>query len=245
MRTLREAPHGRPALQGWGLLTCFAFGLGHSALADTDHYARCAACHLADGTGVPGMFPPLAGNAHRFFASPEGRSYLASLVVGGANGAIEIQGVSYAGVMPAVVRGSVGRRSGQASQRIGVPLRFARLVRCSVVRAGGCCRRARSGTAEPRGTGGAARTCACGCCAGASCPFGLAVALFWVPRCRGNAVDAGHGRFARPGRAARRDADRQGPAGPGTGRGERDAVRRAPSRHAQLDARDLRSRAPA
>ena len=103
MRTLREAPHGRPALQGWGLLTCFAFGLGHSALADTDHYARCAACHLADGAGVPGMFPPLAGNAHRFFASPEGRSYLASLVVGGANGAIEIQGVSYLGVMPAVV----------------------------------------------------------------------------------------------------------------------------------------------
>ena len=30
MRTLREAPHGRPALQGWGLLTCFAFGLGHN-----------------------------------------------------------------------------------------------------------------------------------------------------------------------------------------------------------------------
>ena len=81
------------------LSLCAAFG----PVVDAEDYARCAACHLEDGTGVPGMFPPLAGHVGRFLASPEGRAYLGRLVTGGASGTVRIAGVPYAGVMPAVV----------------------------------------------------------------------------------------------------------------------------------------------
>ena len=91
----------RRAWQGWSVFVVLT--LCGQALAAPDHYARCAACHLADGAGVPGMFPPLTGHVRRFFGSPEGRGYLGRLVLGGANGAVEVHGVHYAGVMPAVV----------------------------------------------------------------------------------------------------------------------------------------------
>lgn len=102
---LRRSPGSvRPALQRWGLAACFSLGIGqHAPGADTDHYARCAACHLDDGAGVPGLFPPLKGHVQRFFATRDGRSYLARLVVGGTTGSVDIQGVRYMGAMPAVV----------------------------------------------------------------------------------------------------------------------------------------------
>ena len=93
----------RRAWQKLGVLAYVALCLGQDAIADADHYQRCAACHLADGMGVPGMFPPLAGHVKRFFGSPDGRSYLSRLVSSGANGAVEIRGERYAGMMPSVV----------------------------------------------------------------------------------------------------------------------------------------------
>ena len=95
------------AWRRWCFLGWFALCLASAAVADADadadHYARCAACHLQDGTGVPGMFPPLAGHVERFVPSPDGRAYLSRLVTGGSNGTVRIGGVRYAGVMPAVV----------------------------------------------------------------------------------------------------------------------------------------------
>ncbi len=87
----------------WRFWACVPLLLGGEASADAGHYARCAACHLEDGAGVPDLFPPLAGHVERFFASAEGRSYLSRLVTGGASGAIEVAGVLYSGVMPPVV----------------------------------------------------------------------------------------------------------------------------------------------
>ncbi len=87
----------------WGLWACLSALLGGEISADSRHYARCAACHLATGVGVPDLFPPLAGHVERFFASADGRSYLSRLVTGGASGAIDVDGVPYAGLMPPVV----------------------------------------------------------------------------------------------------------------------------------------------
>ena len=84
-------------------LACLSLCAAVGPVADVDDYARCAACHLDDGSGVPGMFPPLTGHVERFFPSPEGRAYLSRLVAGGASGTVRIAGVRYAGVMPAVV----------------------------------------------------------------------------------------------------------------------------------------------
>ncbi len=60
-------------------------------------YGRvCVACHQADGKGMPGLFPPLAG-ASEFYGTPQN---MAKIVVGGLAGKIEVLGESYDAVMP-------------------------------------------------------------------------------------------------------------------------------------------------
>ena len=87
----------------WSLYACLLLCLPGVAVAEPEHYARCAACHLDDGEGVPGIFPPLAGHVERFFASVDGRAYLSRLVIGGTSGVVEVRGMEYRGNMPAVV----------------------------------------------------------------------------------------------------------------------------------------------
>ncbi len=80
-----------------------AFGLAVPASADegADAFQRCAACHLADGAGVPGAFPPLAGRLGAVAGRDAGREYLVMVVTAGLMGALEADGVWYRGVMPA------------------------------------------------------------------------------------------------------------------------------------------------
>ena len=89
------------------LIGALAMGLAASAAAKADSAAgadafqRCAACHLADGTGVPGAFPPLAGRLGGVAGHDAGREYLVMVVKAGLMGALEVDGVRYQGVMPA------------------------------------------------------------------------------------------------------------------------------------------------
>ena len=62
--------------------------------------ANCASCHQADGSGLPGAFPPVAGHSARLVVE-QGRDYLPLLMLYGLQGAIEVDGQSYSGVMPA------------------------------------------------------------------------------------------------------------------------------------------------
>lgn len=57
----------------------------------------CASCHQAGGTGVPGAFPPLAGNENA--ADP---SYVIDVIRNGKQGEITVNGEIYNGVMPPV-----------------------------------------------------------------------------------------------------------------------------------------------
>jgi len=60
-------------------------------------YARvCLSCHQANGAGVPGAFPPLAGSAW-VEKRPDA---LAALVLHGLQGPIEVKGMTYDAVMP-------------------------------------------------------------------------------------------------------------------------------------------------
>lgn len=56
----------------------------------------CVACHQADGNGLPGAFPPLAG-AGDFYGDPQN---MAKIIVKGLSGPITVKGVDYNGVMP-------------------------------------------------------------------------------------------------------------------------------------------------
>jgi cytochrome c553 len=64
-------------------------------------WARCAACHLASGNGVPGAFPRLAGRIGEAAKSDKGRAYLVLTVSAGLIGPINVDGKTYRGVMPA------------------------------------------------------------------------------------------------------------------------------------------------
>ncbi len=58
--------------------------------------ANCRGCHQAGGVGIPGTFPPLLDNPR-----VQDRDYLITTVRNGKQGAIEVDGVEYDGVMPA------------------------------------------------------------------------------------------------------------------------------------------------
>lgn len=58
--------------------------------------ARCAACHQAGGTGLPGVFPPLAGS--EWVAGKD--STLAAVVLHGVSGRLTVKGSVYDGAMP-------------------------------------------------------------------------------------------------------------------------------------------------
>jgi cytochrome c oxidase subunit 2 len=63
-------------------------------------YANCAACHQANGQGVPGAFPPLAGHMPELLAPEGGREYLIDVALYGLQGPITVLGNRYDGVMP-------------------------------------------------------------------------------------------------------------------------------------------------
>ncbi len=56
----------------------------------------CLTCHQADGSGVPGMFPPLAGNAKITGPSND----IVRIVLFGLEGPIVVNGKDFSQVMP-------------------------------------------------------------------------------------------------------------------------------------------------
>ena len=58
---------------------------------------KCVACHQANGAGVPGVFPPLAGSEW-VTGKPE---RLASIPLHGIQGKLTVKGTAYNGMMPA------------------------------------------------------------------------------------------------------------------------------------------------
>ncbi|MGC8905028.1 c-type cytochrome [Thermus sp.] len=91
------------AKRNW-VLVALAFGLG-LALAQNGqalYSQHCATCHQANGQGIPGAFPPLAGHVQEILAKKDGRTYLVDLVLYGLQGQIKVKGQTYQGAMPAL-----------------------------------------------------------------------------------------------------------------------------------------------
>jgi len=59
---------------------------------------KCGACHKKDGTGVPGLAPPLAGAA--WGGADKARDYVPLVVLNGLSGKIVAGGKPYMSVMP-------------------------------------------------------------------------------------------------------------------------------------------------
>ena len=76
--------------------TVFAQDVG-----ETTFQSNCVACHQAEGQGIPGAFPPLAGHVPELLAPEGGRTYLIHVLLYGLQGQINVAGQSYNGAMPA------------------------------------------------------------------------------------------------------------------------------------------------
>ena len=84
-----------------GLIVAAAIFIAMPASAEYDPqaFATCAACHLPDGVGVPGAFPPVRNRASKMAALAGGREYLITVVTYGLMGTIVVDGAQYFGVM--------------------------------------------------------------------------------------------------------------------------------------------------
>ena len=61
-------------------------------------FQRCAVCHQANGQGVPGSFPPLAGSE---WANAANAALPIRVVLHGLQGAVTVKGQKFNGAMPA------------------------------------------------------------------------------------------------------------------------------------------------
>jgi len=91
----------RATLAVWAVaaLTVFSFASESSAEFSGDAYATCSACHLPDGVGIPGAFPPIRNRAAKIAGLDGGREYLITVVTYGLMGTLQVDGVQYFGVM--------------------------------------------------------------------------------------------------------------------------------------------------
>lgn len=62
---------------------------------------HCVVCHAAQGEGMPGFAPRLAGTLQQRAASETGRAYLAQVLVDGLAGPITVDGERFNSAMPA------------------------------------------------------------------------------------------------------------------------------------------------
>jgi mono/diheme cytochrome c family protein len=69
-------------------------------LGEQTYMVNCVACHQANGEGIPGSFPPLAGHVPEILAQEGGRPFLAHVLAVGFAGPIEVGGSTYDGSMP-------------------------------------------------------------------------------------------------------------------------------------------------
>ncbi|MER3554153.1 MAG: cytochrome C biogenesis protein CcsB [Meiothermus sp.] len=87
---------------GLKLLVLAALASSALSLAQTSPvYSQCQGCHQANGAGVPGAFPPLAGHIPDILAAKGGRTYLVQVLLYGLVGQIGVKGQNYNGAMPA------------------------------------------------------------------------------------------------------------------------------------------------
>jgi nitrite reductase (NO-forming) len=95
--SLTPTPPG-PEPQGRGLAFNQAFNLPESIKRGKDLYAaECMSCHMENGEGLPGVYPPVAKTD--YLKKPS--AHLIDIILKGQDGEIVVNGVTYNTPMPA------------------------------------------------------------------------------------------------------------------------------------------------
>lgn len=76
-------------------------GLALAQSGSSLYSQNCQSCHQANGQGLPGAFPPLAGHVQEILAKKDGRTYLVNVLLYGLQGEIRVKGQKYNAQMPA------------------------------------------------------------------------------------------------------------------------------------------------
>ncbi len=85
------------------LITTLALAMAALALAGNGQNVYnqfCSGCHMANGQGNPGAFPPVANSIGSFVKAKEGRALLVHIVAFGIQGQLKSHGKTYSGFMP-------------------------------------------------------------------------------------------------------------------------------------------------
>ena len=82
--------------------SCIAGATEPEITAKGDYQKLCGVCHLPDGKGIPGVFPPLNERLGHWANKEDGRTYLVKIVTQGMSGTIIVDGQQFSGFMPAV-----------------------------------------------------------------------------------------------------------------------------------------------
>ena len=103
-------------MEDWVRPVAAAEGLDGEALFNGK--ATCINCHQADGKGVPGVFPPLAGNSR---VQEGDGSYVAETIIHGRSGEISVHGKVFNAMMP-----PVGTQQGLSNAEIAAVASYVR-----------------------------------------------------------------------------------------------------------------------
>lgn len=71
-------------------------GAANADAGEAVYKKNCMACHQANGQGMSGVFPPLAGNSN----ITDKAAYMAEVIVKGKSGKVVVNGAEYNGMMP-------------------------------------------------------------------------------------------------------------------------------------------------
>lgn len=67
-----------------------------ASAGETEYVNNCSVCHQADGNGMPGAFPPLAGSP---IVSRASADQMIAIVLKGLQGPVTVAGTEYNGIM--------------------------------------------------------------------------------------------------------------------------------------------------
>lgn len=106
---MKQRTTGRLARPVWAVvgLMLAAAAVQAQSPGEALYLQHCAVCHQPDGKGVPGFFPPLAGNPRVTTEDPEQVQVYLGRVVFGHHGGLIVDKQVYSGTMPPI--GYVGR----------------------------------------------------------------------------------------------------------------------------------------
>jgi len=106
---MKQWTTGRLARPVWAVvgLMLAAAAVQAQSPGEALYLQHCAVCHQPDGKGVPGFFPPLAGNPRVTAEDPDQVQVYLGRVVFGRHGGLIVDKQVYSGTMPPI--GYVGR----------------------------------------------------------------------------------------------------------------------------------------